>query len=222
MTSQDDNRALTRTIGKRMREIRKSQGLPQHELSRRTGVTQNLIYDYEAGNVRMHAALFARVARALDGSADELLGLREIEPRTPPPRVLSRNVQRRAEIIGVIEGQTICRMRWSGGPTKDCPRCICGIVSRQGSRQGSRQKEIEGNRDERNRDTHSIGAKSPSPIELVGFRSLRCPAVTSDLSPWPSRWGLQPTGTHSPAGKPAGVWCRGVGAVAGRTYSPAG
>ena len=102
MAVRKKKRDQTKKIGKRLRELREHRGLSQSELSRRTGVAQNVISEYEAGNARMHAAVFAQLTAALDGNADELLGLQEIKPRKPPPKVFSQRIQRRAELIDAL------------------------------------------------------------------------------------------------------------------------
>jgi transcriptional regulator with XRE-family HTH domain len=64
-----------KTIGSKLRELRESQGLTQTELAEKLDIQQALVSAYELGNVRMHGALVAAFAKALDASADEILGL---------------------------------------------------------------------------------------------------------------------------------------------------
>jgi len=63
------------TIGRRIRELRKRQGMTQAELALELGVNQSAVSDYEKGVVRIHAALLAALATVLKSSADEILGL---------------------------------------------------------------------------------------------------------------------------------------------------
>jgi transcriptional regulator with XRE-family HTH domain len=74
------------TIGRRIRELRKRQGMTQAELARELGVNQSAVSDYEKGVVRIHAALLAALATVLKSSADEILGLaRQPSKRGPAP-----------------------------------------------------------------------------------------------------------------------------------------
>lgn len=63
------------TIGRRLRELRESRGMTQTELAEKLNIKQVLVSAYERGRVRMHGALIAAFARALDTSADEILTL---------------------------------------------------------------------------------------------------------------------------------------------------
>ncbi len=85
-------------IGKRLAEFRKKRRLSQSELSKQTGVAQNMISEYEAGKMRMHGELIARFAIALDVSADEMLALDNLEPRAKL-KTISSKVRRRAEML---------------------------------------------------------------------------------------------------------------------------
>ncbi len=64
-----------KTIGKRLRELRQSRGMTQTELAEKLNIKQALVSAYELGSVRMHGALIAAFAKALEASADEILGL---------------------------------------------------------------------------------------------------------------------------------------------------
>jgi transcriptional regulator with XRE-family HTH domain len=63
------------TLGQRLARIRKEQGYTQTELAKRIGIIQVLVSDYERNRLRISADMLARFARALDVSADEILGL---------------------------------------------------------------------------------------------------------------------------------------------------
>jgi transcriptional regulator with XRE-family HTH domain len=64
-----------KTIGHRLRELRESRGMTQTELAEKLNIKQVLVSAYECGRVRMHGALIAAFAKALDVSADEILTL---------------------------------------------------------------------------------------------------------------------------------------------------
>jgi len=90
--------ATTKIMGKRLAQLRKQKRLSQSELSRRTGIGQNLISEYEAGKVRMYGEVVARIARTLGVSTDEILALKNAESR-PAIKPIARKIQRRAEMI---------------------------------------------------------------------------------------------------------------------------
>jgi transcriptional regulator with XRE-family HTH domain len=66
-----------KTIGKRLREIRKRRGMTQLELGQKLGMHQTLVSDYERGKLRVHGGLVVAFAKALNVTSDELLGLKE-------------------------------------------------------------------------------------------------------------------------------------------------
>lgn len=66
-----------KTIGSRLKDLRKKRGMTQLEVAQELGVNQNLISLYEQGEVRIHAGLLAGLAKVLNASSDEILGLKE-------------------------------------------------------------------------------------------------------------------------------------------------
>lgn len=85
-----------KTIGGRLRELRKHRGLTQLEVAQELGVKQALISQYEQGSVRIHGALIAGLAKILNATADEILGLEA--PRSNG-QAKSRRFLRRLEKI---------------------------------------------------------------------------------------------------------------------------
>jgi len=67
--------APNETFGQRLARLRKERGFTQTELAEEVGTVQALISDYERGRTRAHADMVAAIARSLDVSGDELLGL---------------------------------------------------------------------------------------------------------------------------------------------------
>lgn len=63
------------TLGQRIARIRKERGLTQEELAKRIGIIQRLVSSYERNKLRPHAEMVVRFARALEVSADAILGL---------------------------------------------------------------------------------------------------------------------------------------------------
>lgn len=64
------------TIGQRIARLRKERGYTQKELANKMGIIQALVSDYERDKLRLHAEMVARFAKALDISADELIGIK--------------------------------------------------------------------------------------------------------------------------------------------------
>ena len=64
------------SLGQRIAQLRKEQGLTQTELADKIGIIQALISDYERDRRRLHAEMIIRVAQALNVTADELLGMK--------------------------------------------------------------------------------------------------------------------------------------------------
>jgi transcriptional regulator with XRE-family HTH domain len=62
--------------GARLVRLRKAAGLTQVELAERIGIIQALVSDYELEKLRLSSEMVVRFAKALNVSADELLGLK--------------------------------------------------------------------------------------------------------------------------------------------------
>lgn len=61
------------TIGQRLARLRKERGYTQVDLSKKIGIIQTLISDYELDKLRLSAEMAVRYALALDITVDELL-----------------------------------------------------------------------------------------------------------------------------------------------------
>jgi transcriptional regulator with XRE-family HTH domain len=84
------------TFGERLARIRKDKGLTQVELAEKVGIIQPALSDYERGRLRPFAEMVARLAIALDVSADTLLGLkarRDGQRQDPETRRLWKTFQ---------------------------------------------------------------------------------------------------------------------------------
>jgi transcriptional regulator with XRE-family HTH domain len=72
--------APEKLIGARIAELRKRQAMTQAELAAKVSMQQGLLSRYEQGRLRLHGALVAELAKALQVSSDEILGLKELKP----------------------------------------------------------------------------------------------------------------------------------------------
>ena len=84
------------TFGQRLARTRKEKGYTQVELSEKMNIVQVLISDYENDKLRPYHEMIARFARALDVSADELLGLKVNKKKKNTP---SLKIQKRMKKI---------------------------------------------------------------------------------------------------------------------------
>ncbi|CAN5274606.1 hypothetical protein BH10PSE19_BH10PSE19_09700 [soil metagenome] len=66
-------------IGERLAQLRKERGITQKDMAKQLDVTQSMVSDYENGVFRIHGDLIIRLAKVLNISADELLGLDKTE-----------------------------------------------------------------------------------------------------------------------------------------------
>ena len=72
------------TFGQRLKRLRNEIGLTQQTLADRIGIIRELISDYERGRLRPHYDIVAKLAVALEVSADRLLGIDTV--KTPPKK----------------------------------------------------------------------------------------------------------------------------------------
>lgn len=87
------------SIGARLARLRKEKGITQVEMAQRLGVAQPVVSNYERGSFRLHGELIVQLARILEVSTDELLGV-EPRPRAAVPR--DRRLLRRLEAFDTL------------------------------------------------------------------------------------------------------------------------
>ncbi len=85
-------------IGKRLGLLRNERGLTQVQLAEKLGMSQPLLSRYERGELRLHGALVAELAKALEVTTDELLGVKKLKGNGRA-RGLDRRVIQLAEQI---------------------------------------------------------------------------------------------------------------------------
>lgn len=88
------------SIGVRIAQMRKDKGLTQKELAERLEVTQPVVSDYENDVIRIPAGVIGKIARVLEVSSDELLGLRSGERGRAS--VKNRRLSRRLQAIDAL------------------------------------------------------------------------------------------------------------------------
>src|SRR5258708_4062508 len=88
---------LVHEIGKNLARVRQDRGIKQIELAKKLNVSQSNVSSYERGLLRIPADLLACIAKLLQVSADELLGV--IPPSSPQPASGGRRLRRRLELL---------------------------------------------------------------------------------------------------------------------------
>jgi transcriptional regulator with XRE-family HTH domain len=80
------------SFGKRLARLRKAAGLSQNDLARETGISQRMIAHYETndGNPPIHT--FHKLCKALEVTADQLLGLEKFSKEPSKDNRLRRRI----------------------------------------------------------------------------------------------------------------------------------
>lgn len=69
---------ISREVGSRLKESRKSKGLTQREVSKMLGIVLQQYQTYESGRYELDYDKMIKLCKILDVSADYLLGLSEL------------------------------------------------------------------------------------------------------------------------------------------------
>lgn len=80
-------------FGKRLVALRKKAGYTQVELANELGVTQRMVSYYEGHSEYPPAAMLPKLARLLNLTTDELLGLEPLKKTRQPDTRLQRRIQ---------------------------------------------------------------------------------------------------------------------------------
>ena len=80
-------------MGQRLAQLRKARGMSQSELAERVGSSQVGISNYELGLRRLPATLVPLLAKALDATTDELLGITAPTAPDGPNRSIWRKLR---------------------------------------------------------------------------------------------------------------------------------
>ncbi len=87
------------SFGQRLARIRKEKGFTQVELAKKMGIIQVLISDYERDKLRPYHETIANFAKALDVSADEILGLKASKSKGKGPSLkITRRLKKIEEL----------------------------------------------------------------------------------------------------------------------------
>jgi transcriptional regulator with XRE-family HTH domain len=87
------------TIGQRLGRLRKEKGITQVKLAEQLDITQSALSKYERGALLLHGELIVAFAKALQVSADEILGIVQKAKEPEPLALKDRRLRRRIEAL---------------------------------------------------------------------------------------------------------------------------
>lgn len=87
------------TFGQRLARIRKAKGYTQVELAAKLDIIQVMVSDYERDKLRPYHEMIVRLAKALEISTDELLGVKPFKSKVGK---VSLKLQRRMQKIDTL------------------------------------------------------------------------------------------------------------------------
>lgn len=97
-------------FGPRLAELRKARGLTQEALGELVGVSQRMMAYYEQEDAQPPGALLVDLARALQVSADELLGIEPPKEKVSPTQARIRKRLRQVEELPPADQRTILKL----------------------------------------------------------------------------------------------------------------
>ena len=87
-----------KSLGARIAELRKEQGLSQQALADQLEIAQQTLAHYEVGRARMPISLLPELARTFGVGVDELLGLRNGTGKRGPTPKFQKQLERIAQL----------------------------------------------------------------------------------------------------------------------------
>jgi transcriptional regulator with XRE-family HTH domain len=97
-------------FGPRLAALRQSRGLTQTELGKASGLSQRMVAYYELESAQPPGALLVGFARALQVSADELLGLAPVRETTSPKTARLLKRLRRIEELPAADQRAVLKL----------------------------------------------------------------------------------------------------------------
>ena len=93
-----DEQQFFKTLGTRIAQLRKDQGLSQQALADQLGIAQQTFAHYEVGRARMPVSLLPELARFFGVGVDDLLGLRNGTGKRGPAPKLQQQIERLGQL----------------------------------------------------------------------------------------------------------------------------
>jgi transcriptional regulator with XRE-family HTH domain len=97
-------------FGPRLAELRKARGLTQEELGQRVGVSQRMMAYYEQEDAQPPGALLVELARILEVSTDELLGVEPLKESVSARQARIRKRLRQVEELPPADQRAILKL----------------------------------------------------------------------------------------------------------------
>ncbi len=93
-----DESSFFQTLGKRITELRKKQGLTQAELGEILGVSQQQVAHFEMARRRVAVSMLPTLAKALAVPVEELLDVQRKPKKRGPTPILQRQLEQISEL----------------------------------------------------------------------------------------------------------------------------
>jgi transcriptional regulator with XRE-family HTH domain len=100
---------IRRPFAERLVQLRKSKGLSQYELADKAGVSQRVVAHYETVVTNPASATVLRLAKALDVSPDQMMGLKPIKSKDVVSRKTIKDAKKLEE-LSPQDRKTVMRM----------------------------------------------------------------------------------------------------------------
>ena len=96
-------------FGQRLKEIRQGRALTQQELGDMVRVSQRVIAYYESDDAQPPGALLVDLARVLEVTADELLGIEPLKEKIPAKQARIRKRLQRVEELPAADQRAVLK-----------------------------------------------------------------------------------------------------------------
>lgn len=96
-------------FGQRLKRIRQSRALTQQELGDQVGVSQRVVAYYESDDSQPPGALLVELARALEVTADELLGMEQLREKVPVKKARIRRRLQQVEELPTADQKAVLK-----------------------------------------------------------------------------------------------------------------
>jgi transcriptional regulator with XRE-family HTH domain len=89
-----DDKQFFKTLGARVAQLRKEEGLSQQAVADEIGIAQQTLAHYELGRLRMPASLLPKLAQLFGVAVDELVGVSSAGGKRGPTPKLQQQIEK--------------------------------------------------------------------------------------------------------------------------------
>ncbi len=89
-----DDKQFFKTLGARVAQLRKEEGLSQQAVADEIGIAQQTLAHYELGRLRMPASLLPKLAQLFGVAVDELVGVSSGASKRGPTPKLQQQIEK--------------------------------------------------------------------------------------------------------------------------------